>query len=125
MKQRDFNKVKKLVDVALKGDPLDYSFNQGALETIRKALMIADRVMGEPDVNIWGGLPRDIVMARDMRCMKGHEVRKHLEMIERDIPHWLDAEMKQDKHVAKGDMVVWIFKTARDAMLKEVDDATK
>lgn len=64
----------------------------------------------EPTEEMWSGLARAIMMGRDLECNKAHEMRKHLERGGNEIPAWLDKELDGEKHLAKGDMVVMIYK---------------
>lgn len=66
----------------------------------------------DPPEAMWSDLARDIIMGRDMECLTVAEMRKHLEHSGyAGLPPEIEAELKDyDKHLAKGDMCVLIYK---------------
>lgn len=94
-------------------------------ETIRRALLIADRVMQEPTRDSWSGLARDIMMGLDLGMAKGVSMRQHLHACGTPIPDWLEEELSRNgggHHMSKGTRCVLIFKAMRDQLLREVDN---
>lgn len=76
-------------------------------------MLIAD--MMKPNEAVWGALARDIVMWTRMGEHTGATLHKHLKLIGREIPDWLEHEVKDRDYVPpKGTVAVIIFK----AMLK-------
>jgi hypothetical protein len=89
-------------------------------ETILEALRFQKAALGELEHETWENLPRAIMMGRDMRCLTTAEMRQHLQNGGNEIPAWLDKELEGYRHMAKGDVVVCIFKAMIAELSKQV-----
>ena len=75
--------------------------------------------MAEPSEAMWGGLARDIMMAFDMNLKTPNGIRKHLTLLGRAIPDWLEQEFQgtgQDSVLSKGTRCTLIWKAMHAAV---------
>ena len=116
------------IDAAIervKDEILRYEYPEGSepriiCKTILEALRFQKAALGEPSEVIWENLPRAIMMGRDMNCLTTGKMREHLQNGGHEIPEWLDKELSGDRHMAKGDVVVCIFKSMITELAKQV-----
>lgn len=91
-------------------------------EAIRFALRLTKLATSELEDRFWDGLPRAMVMSRDLHCYTMGELKNHLANSGVEIPEALFSEFgaKDGAHLAKGDVAVIIFKAIINKMVTEL-----
>lgn len=65
----------------------------------------------EPTEEMWSGLARDLIMAWEMFGPNVEGTREHLSLIGyKELPAWLEKELSNKVHLAKGDRAVLFYK---------------